>query len=44
MVDQVIDGEFEGAGLQLIGITDDDHFALFAVVRDESWQGSSLTD
>ena len=42
MVDQGVDGEFEGAGLSLIGVTDGDQFALLGVVWDEVGHGSSL--
>ena len=38
----MVDGEFEGAGLSLIRIVDEDHFALLGVVRDEFGHGSSL--
>ena len=42
MIDQGVDGEFEGAGLSLIGVTDGDQFALLGVVRDEVGHLSSL--
>ena len=40
MIDQGVDGEFKGAGLSLIGVTDGDQFALRGVVWDEFGHGS----